>query len=177
MTHGLEWDRPLRYRRGGYTYLDDIDVYYDFDWVTVCGHDRSQFRNGQCLALLARERCPDGKVPTLLLTERTDVPEGSLSTDGRFFLVVNLPRYLTLATGNAAISYYARELHYGIALGEVASRPEIIEAHLTVQRVADWVAASPGRREQLQEALGVDETSATNADSPTCRCLTGAGRS
>jgi hypothetical protein len=170
MTQGLEWDPPLSHRRGGATFLCGIDVYFDFDWFAVCGHDRAQFRNGQCLARLAQANCPDGKTPALLLTARDDVLEHPRATDSHFFLVVNLPRYLAQATGNAAVSYYAGRLESEIArmqqLDELASQPDVIEAVLTVERVAEWASGDADRREQLRKALGVDESTGTKIDIP-----------
>jgi hypothetical protein len=179
MTHGLEWDTPLKYRKGGATFLDGIDVYFDFNWSAVCGHGRSQFRNGQSLARLARANCPDGKTPALLLTADDDVLEHPRTTDSHFFLVVNLPRYLAQATGNAAVSYYAGQLEAEIArmaaLDEVASKPEVIEAVLTAERIAEWAMGDPARREQLRQALGEeDETPGTEIDIPALIAALGA---
>jgi hypothetical protein len=161
MQHAPDWDYPLNYRRGGATFLDGIEVYFDFDWPAVCGHDRPQFKNGQCLARLAQTNCPDGKTAALLLTSHDDIPEHPLTTDSHFFLVVNLPRYLARATGNVAVSYYAEQLQSDITrmgqLDELASRPEILEAVLTVERVAEWAAGDPERREHLRAALDMDE--------------------
>jgi hypothetical protein len=162
MTHGLiEWDPPLRHRHGGDTFLDGIDVYYDFNWWRVCGHGRSQFRNGQSLARLARANCPEGKTPALLLTARDDVPERPITTETHFFLVVNLPRYLAQATGNAAVSYYADQLQAGIVrlaeLEELASRPDVIDTVFSAERLAEW-ASDPEHRQRLRDALGTHET-------------------
>ncbi len=161
MSHAPDWDTPLSYRRGGATFLDGIEVYFDFDWHTICGHDRPQFKNGQCLARLAQANCPDGKTAALLLTARHDVPEHPRTTDSHFFLVVNLPRYLARATGNVAVSYYAEQLQSDITrmgqLDELASQPEILEAVLTVEHVAEWATGVPERREHLRAALDTDE--------------------
>lgn len=174
----LDWDPPLSHRTGGATFLDGIDVYYDFDWVATLGHDRSQFRNGQCLARLARDNCPDGKTAALLLTARDDIPERPITTNSHFYLVVNLPRYLAQSVGNAALTYRARRLETEIVrvaeLQELASRPEVIEAVLTAERVAEWVAAEPERRDQIREALGADEPAGPAADIPALVAALGA---
>jgi Domain of unknown function (DUF4263) len=178
MTHGLEWEPPLQYRRGGYTYLDHIDVFYDFNWEAVCGHDRGQFRNGRCLALLARQNCPEGKTPTLLLTARDDVQEGFRQTEARFFVVVNLPNYLKLATGNAAISYYAMQLQYAIAWQDVATRPEVVANFLTVGGIAEWTRQSPERLDELrmiiEQAPPAGTTGSPEAVVTALSCLTDA---
>jgi hypothetical protein len=169
MTHGLEWESALQYRRGGYTNLDHIDVFYDFDWSAVCGHDRGQFRNGRCLALLARQNCPVGKIPTLLLTERDDAREGFRTTEERFFVVVNLPRYLKLATGNAAISYYAMQLQYAITWQDVATRPDVIEQFLTVEHIAAWAGQSQERLDQVRIVVGQKAPRDSTTDLVTTR--------
>lgn len=170
MPHGLDWDLPLRYRDGGAIFLNGIEVYFDFDWHTVCGHDRPQFKNGQCLARLAQANCPDGKTAALLLAARSDVPEHPRTTDSHFFLVVNLPRYLARATGNVAVSYYAEQLQSNITrmgqLDELASQPEVMEAVLTVERVVEWAAGDPGRRAHLRAALGTDTPVGSEVDIP-----------
>jgi hypothetical protein len=166
----LNWEPPLQYRSGGPTFLLGIDVYYDFDWVSICGHDRSQFPNGQCLARLARDNCPAGKTPALLLTARTDVPERPLIDASHFFLVVNLPRYLAQATGNAAVSYYASRLESDLVhvaeLHDLAHRPDVIEAVLSVERVAAWLSEDPERRDQVRGALGLTKAVDVAADIP-----------
>lgn len=160
----------MRHRRGAATFLDGIDVYFDFDWAAVCGHDRAQFKNGQSLARLSRDTCPDGKTPALLLTARDDVPERPRNTASHFFLVVNLPSYLAQATGNAAVSYYAARLRSEIAqvaeLEEIASKPEVVEAVLTVERIAEWTAGDTERRTQLRKALGAEWTIRPEVDMP-----------
>lgn len=162
MSESLQWDSPLKYRRGGRTFLGGIDIYYDFNWRKVVGHNRSQFRNGQALAQLARARCPKEKRPALLLTARTDTPERPITADERFYLVVNLPRYLARATGNAAVSYYAEELSREIAafeeLEELASRADVVDAVLSVERIAEWATADPARLQQLRGRLAAADS-------------------
>lgn len=178
MPHAPDWDYPLTYRRGGFTFLNGIEVYFDFDWHTVCGHDRPQFKNGQCLARLAQANCPDGKTAALLLTVHDDILEHPRTTDSHFFLVVNLPRYLAHATGNVAVSYYAEQLQSNITrmgqLDELASQPEVLEAVLTVERVAEWAVGDPERREHLRAALDTDEPRDSPVDIPALVAALGA---
>ncbi len=153
-----EWEPPLSYRRGGASLLHGLEVYYDFDWPQVCGHDKPQFRNGQALARLARSECPPGKTAALLLTARADAEERPILTDSHFLVVVNLPRYLSRATGDVAVSYYTNQLKDAIARAEVledlARRPEVAEAVLTVERIAAWAAVDDARAGELRSALG-----------------------
>jgi hypothetical protein len=162
MPHGLDWELTLRHRAGSAVHLDGIDVYYDFDWPRVVGHDRSQFVNGQCLARVARAHCPEGKTPALVLTTQ-DVQPHPHETDSHFFFIVNMPEAIS-AAGNAAETLYARYLESEITkyaqIKELASNPEMIEAVLSVERVADWLREDAARREELQDMLG-DGTEAT----------------
>jgi hypothetical protein len=156
MPHGLDWEPTLQYRAGSAVNLDGIDVYYDFDWRQVVGHDRSQFVNGQCLARVARAHCPEGKTPALVLTTQ-DVQPHPHETDSHYFFVVNMPQALS-AAGNAAETLYARYLESEISrfaqFEQLASNPEMIEAVLSVERVADWLREDEERRAQLDETLG-----------------------
>jgi hypothetical protein len=169
-----DWDPPLEHRKGGPSRLLGIDVYHDFRWTDLLPDERAQFRNGQCLARLAINDCPTGKRPALLLTTRSDVAETPLETDSQFFLVVNLPRYLSQATNDAAASYYAHQLHSGITgiarLGELASSPDVVRAvldkHLDLAEIARWAGNSVERLEQLRELAGKDDQ-ASSADLPS----------
>jgi hypothetical protein len=149
MSLNINWPRPLQHRRGGWTRLDGLDVYYDFDWFEQFQHRRMQFKNGQILAQDVRAACPADKRPALLLTTRKKVREQVIETDSDFIVVLNLPRYLREATGDAAVSYWARNLGIG-RLSQFAdvSPDEIrtfLEFHLTAERVGEWVAADGSR--------------------------------
>ena len=99
-TINLEWPRKLRFRRGGKSRLCGIEVYYDFDWETVLGHDRSTFHNGKRLAELAQEDA-HGKTPALLLTARKDVQEKRTENERYSVLIVNIDSYLATSQGHA----------------------------------------------------------------------------
>ena len=114
MTEALDWERPLRYRRGAQQRLRGIDVFYDFLWASHFPDRRAQFRNGQCLADQVIEDCPEGKRPALLLTDMDDVEEGARETERSYVMVVHLGRYLAQADGNAAAAYLAQRLGQGI---------------------------------------------------------------
>jgi hypothetical protein len=166
MPHGLSWDPPLTHFVGSPTHLDGIDVYHDFDWYSLVGHRRRQFINGQCLARVARLHCPPDRHPALILTTK-DVQPHPQVTETHFFFIVNMPQALA-ATGNAAESLYASYLESEITryaqFEELASNPEMIEAVLSVERVARWLEEDEERRAQLQDALGVPEHDASELD-------------
>jgi hypothetical protein len=156
MPHGLDWEPPLQHFVGSAVNLDGIDVYHDFDWQSLVGHTRRQFVNGQCLARVARAHCPDGKTPALVLTTQNVQPHPHES-DAYFFFIVNMPEALS-AAGNAAETLYARYLESEISkyaqIQDLASNPQMIEAVLSIQRVAEWLRDDPERRTQLESALG-----------------------
>jgi phosphoglycolate phosphatase-like HAD superfamily hydrolase len=174
MPHGLEWERPLSHVEGSPSLLDGIDIYYDFDWASVIGHNRRQFTNGKCLALFVRRHCPDGLTPALLLTKEDVQPHPRL-TDTHFFFVVNLPQ-IVRAYGDVAESLYAGYLESEISrLSEIqrlAADPEMAEAVLTIERVAEWLGRDPERQAQLYAALGPNaETSQAVDISELARAL------
>lgn len=156
MPHGLDWDPPLRHFTGSAINLDGIDVYHDFDWQGLVGHNRRQFINGQCLARVARAHCPEGKIAALVLTTK-DVRPHPHETDTHFFFVVNMPEALG-ATGNPAEALYAQYLESEIVkyaqIRELAANPEMIDAVLSVERVAGWLQDDPERQGQLRDVLG-----------------------
>jgi hypothetical protein len=82
----LDWDVPLKHRKGSGQRLCGIDVYYEFDWLDVFRDQRAQFRNGKSLAKFVQEKCPAGKTPALLLTLRADRKQGFYETPN--FLVL-----------------------------------------------------------------------------------------
>jgi hypothetical protein len=156
VPHGLDWEPTLQHFEGSAVNLDGIDVYHDFDWQSLVGHTRRQFINGQCLARVARLHCPAGKTPALVLTTK-DVQPHPYVTDSHFFFIVNMPQALS-ASGNAAESLYASYLESEITryaqFEELASNPEMIEAVLSVERVANWLREDENRQSQLEDNLG-----------------------
>jgi len=161
MSLDIEWERPLQHRRGGPTRLDGLDVYFDFDWLSVFPDRRMHFRNGQVLAKRVRGATPEGKRPVMLLTTIEDVEERAIETDTDYIFVVNLPRYLEEASGDAAVSYLARNLGIG-RLSEFADvRPAEVRAfldlHLDADRIAEWASSDDARIEAIRRIPGVQD--------------------
>jgi hypothetical protein len=48
----IEWNTPLRHRKGARHRLGGLDIYYDFDWRKMFNHNRAIFPKGQSLAEL-----------------------------------------------------------------------------------------------------------------------------
>lgn len=169
MPLDLDWDVPLAHRQGGATYLDGIDVYYDFDWFAVLRHERAQFTRGQCVAQQVRAHCPEGKTPALLLTDRDGADEGFVETPLHLVLVLNLPEYITTSP-NASLSYLASRLGSGIRrigqLNQLADAdPEEIRAFLQLQLNVDhitaWAADNEAHLEQIRDIPGVRDPGRT----------------
>ncbi|MFH2121752.1 MAG: hypothetical protein ABIJ25_15350 [Pseudomonadota bacterium] len=155
----IPWDRPLTHRRGAGSRLAGLDVYYDFDWRTMFMHDRAVFPHGKSLAQLVARDSPDGKTPTLLLTERSDVQPRIQETEDRYIVIVPIRDYLGHAGADAASTYYARLS--GTPLTQLPSLAELdgfLDEHLTAEALARWVARSQERMGALRDLVGTTST-------------------
>ena len=153
----------MRHRKGAAERLCGIDVFHDFEWLDVYPDGRTQFRNGKSLASFAPEKCPDGKVPALLLTRRKDVRQGIQETDNLSLFVVDIEEYRT-AEGSTALSYLAA--HLDVDITEIEQRQDIaattdpdvlrsfIEVSLEVEHIAAWACGDESRAGQLREIVG-----------------------
>jgi hypothetical protein len=137
MREALDWDRPLRWKRGAQQRLRGIDVYYDFRWSDHFGNDpRVQFRGGQDLADVVRDDCPEGKRAALLLTDRGDVDQGAQETTTHYVVVINLPEYVdAVGEPGTATVYLARMLGNGITRARRFSELSEDEA----EKAAAWL--------------------------------------
>lgn len=168
----LDWDRTLQHHRGAATRLAGIDVYHEFDWRDFFPDERAQFRNGQCLARRILRDCPEGKAPALLLTDRDDIEEGARQTASHYVVVLNLPRYLELAEGDAAVSYLARTLGTGITrLRDLRSladaQPDelraLINLRLEASDIAAWADGDVTRLAALRAIVAEDTSPEADA--------------
>jgi hypothetical protein len=169
----IDWELPLRQRQGARQRLGGLDVYYDFDWPTVFRHNRSTFPNGQSLARLVANECPAGKIPTLLLTGRTDVEPGLRVTAERHIVIVPIHDYLARAGFDAAATYYARLV--GSRLTQLSAlnsadftRDELatfLDRQLNADSLHTWAALSSSNRSVLAEVLSRTEGSTNELSS------------
>lgn len=164
----LDWDVSLHARRGARRRLVGITVYYEFNWRKYRPDRRMQFPNGKVLAQRVIDDCPDDKRPALLLTDRKDIKEGARSTPSYYVVVINLPRYLERAAGNAAVSYLAEtlgpitqagELH-ALAVADPQALCALIKLHLTAADIADWANGDEQRISDLRAITHADATEA-----------------
>lgn len=157
----IDWEPALTQRRGSRRRLGGLDVFHDFDWRTVFRHNRSAFPNGQSLADLVARECPTGKIPTLLLTTRTDVEAGIRETADRHIVVIPISDYLSRAGADAAATYYARMSGARMTqlprLSDVVfSAPEFaqfLSVNLSASTLEAWAGQSDGNRQILESIV------------------------
>jgi hypothetical protein len=159
----LEWDVPLLHRKGAEERLCGIDVFHEFAWHDEFPDERTQFRNGKCLATFVQNNCPAGKTPALLLTLRSEPKQGLVHTDKFSVFVVNLHEYRA-SDGDAALSYLATHLDVDItdieqlrAIADAAD-PDLVRAFigssLDIQHISDWAVDHPERLDALRSLVG-----------------------
>ena len=160
----LEWDPLLRSRWGAPEHLCGIRVFHDFDWLDVFPDERTHFKNGQILARTVQAQTPDGLIPALLLTRRTDVQQGFIMTATHSLFVVNIDEYRR-TPGNPALSYLANHLAVDAAqlqeftqLSELGD-PDAVRARfmrqMDVEQVVAWLNEDDGRLQRLTELIDI----------------------
>jgi hypothetical protein len=160
----LEWDPPLRSRWGAPERLCGIRVFHDFDWLDIFPDERAHFKNGQVLARTVQGQTPDGLIPALLLTRRTDVPQGFITTATHSLFVVNIDEYRR-TPGNPALSYLANHLAVDVAqlheftqlaeLGDPVAVRALFMRQMDVEHVAAWLNEDDGRLQRLTELVHI----------------------
>lgn len=148
----VDWDTPLK-RKVGKARLSNIDVWYDFDWVTLFYHDRATFPYGQSLTTAIREHGPPDKIPCLLLTEKDDAQEGVLDTDTHYVCVIRVKEYLLKASSDPAMAYFAIATQVPLDL--------LFDFHLDEAAILRWIGRKPSRLVDLLQlvvnVMGNDE--------------------
>jgi hypothetical protein len=155
----IPWERPLTQGPSSRSRLTGIDVFHDFVWREVFGHDRAAFRNGQSLTRMIRRDCPAGKQPTLILTTLPLEHARTIETVDRFIAIVPIHDYLASSRADPASTYYARTSGTPVTglstLHDVPfSKQDLqlfLESNLTESVLRDWMEVSPSRRELLSE--------------------------
>jgi hypothetical protein len=165
MSLDLEWEPPLQARWGAPERLAGIRVFHDFDWLDLFPDERTHFRNGRVLAQTVQAQCPEGLTPALLLTRRTDVRQGFVTSGDHWLCVINIDEYRR-TPGNPALSYVANHLDVDVSqlheftdladLGDPDAVRNAVEAQLDLERVAEWIRADDQRLRQLLEVLPND---------------------
>jgi hypothetical protein len=176
----LEWDIPLKRRRGSARRLSGLEIYYDFDWRATFGHDKAVFPRGQSLSSLVHQECPENKRPTLLLTSRSDVTAHIEETDDRYIVIVPINDYLRNAGADAASTYYARQSNTPLTklstLADVdfssAELQHFLNRHLTREVLVEWADSSSERLGLLRDIAGSPESSVPEHTVEAIRRLT-----
>ncbi|WP_405066903.1 DUF4263 domain-containing protein [Kribbella sp. NBC_01510] len=173
MDLDLDWDSPLRTRRGAPRQLRGIRLFYDFVWRDVFSSGRAHFKNGLVLARTVQSRAPEGLEPALLLTRRSDVPQGFRQTSTHFLYILNIDEYRQ-AQGNPALSYLANhlavdatEIHEFADLAQFGD-PERVRSllmrHIKLDDVVSWLNEDVDRPELLAELVNIGTKSSATMD-------------
>jgi hypothetical protein len=142
-TINVPWPTEINLKQGSPDFLRGIAVYHDFDWRTVFRHGRAQFRNGKRLAELANRECPDGKRPSLLLTEWEEVVAAKHETDLHFTLIVNIHKYLDFTGADVAVDFFVTRLQSRVTcLSDVEDN-----------QVLQLAQSDPARMEELKQII------------------------
>ena len=174
------WEPQMMWRRGARKLLAGLDVYHDFPWRKVIGHEKTMFRNGKDLAERVRDGCPDGMTPRLLLTTQDDVEDGRLYTnDANYVFVIRIHKYLAEARGGAAANYLVSIFGVGSidttrrfreAVSNSREFDQILELSVTEEGLARWAGRKPERVAMLQGIVGPRMTCAgVREDDPSAR--------
>ena len=138
------WDKPLK-RKHSSTRLSGLDVWYDFGWKTVFGHNVAAFPHGQSLTSAIRRRCPTGKTPCLLLTQKDDADQGTTQTDSHYVHVIRVNEYLAKSSSDPAMAYFAITVQEDLDL--------LLDLHLDEAAMRRWVGSSAGRIVDLLQLI------------------------
>lgn len=184
MREQLDWDRPLKFRRGARERLRGIELYYDLEWSEHFPDGRAQFRGGKNLADLVIRDCPDDKRPALLLTDRGDVAQGGRQTDRHHVVVINLPQYVSSAEDpGTAQAYLAGLLGSGITLAkryseltedEAEEAAQWLDEHLDEAALLRWAGDNEERLALLRQVAaggGPEEDEADDTSSDVQRAI------
>ena len=171
------WRPRLREKIGAPTLLGGLDVYYDFDWHSVIGHNRAAFRKGKNLAQQVKDGCPSDKIPCLLLTTRDDVEKGPLPTDDDNYVVVaQIQDYRRYTSANPALSYFAGKSGLNTVTAARRARKrvaddreldDILASTITAERLVRWGVRNAKRIRILESALATIKASGQYDDYDT----------
>lgn len=153
-------DWPVRLsQRSSTVRLDGIEVFYDFDWREVIGHDRSAFRNGQALTRYVTSECPEHLTPTLVLTCLDDQQPRSTVSNDRFVVVVPIHEYQAQSGADPAATFFNRLAKAPITdltrLAQLSSDEVdgLLDLHLDKDGLEAWLGRSDQNRSALVEMV------------------------
>lgn len=175
----IDWPIPLRIKNASPVRLPGVVVFHDFDWAKTFGNNRSQFRNGRRLALLAQNDCPKGKKPGLLLTTMPDAEETVIESEELYLVVVNVTRYVG-ASADPALTYLASRLKAPIT---ALSRTQLLRAstedlawlldqRLNAVELRRWAATNSVRRDLLASVISTLGDNKSPPHDPSAETLT-----
>lgn len=159
-----DWPTPLKKRQGGDILLDGIEVWHDFDWLEVMGHDRGVFRNCKSIGRKIKQYTPEGSNPVLLLTQRPEITGYSVRTgaDGQLVHTLNVREVLTVAADAAdtLVGHQASpDFDIGTTIRQLEEIPqaidELIARNLGANRVLEWATRDDESVREITDALSV----------------------
>lgn len=173
LTESLNWTPPLRRLYGRAWRERGIEIYADFSWETLVGHNQLTFTNYLSLANYLRRYLTGDKRRALILTQQDSRPEGRHSEHPEYeIFVVNIRRYREVAKNDAAGAYFAGLqgapiIRASDLMARQFTRDEVaslLDALSTAESVADWIRRHPTET----AALGAiwDEILASCASTP-----------
>ena len=154
LTSFLGWEPPLTMLRGGSSsLLDRIDVFVDFDWDTVVGHRKRTFTNYMSLGKYVRRFAGGDRRRALILTNQNNQREGCRADhDTHDIFIVNLDRYRSVASNDAAGAYFA-----GLKGLPIINDPDdtaaVLDAFGSPETVAAWISRHPDSVPVLAERI------------------------
>lgn len=152
LTEHLDWTPPLRRLYGSAWQRRGIEVYADFPWEQVVGHNQRTFTNYLSLANYLRRHLIGNKRRALILTEQDRRAEGRYPEHPEYeIFVVNLRRYKEVAKNDAAGAYFAGLQGTPIIRGsDLAARKltreevaSLLDVFSTAESVAEWIRRHP----------------------------------
>jgi hypothetical protein len=158
----IPWERPLSQRPSAERRLAGIDVFHDFVWPEIFGHNLGAFPHGQSLSQMVRRECPDGKRPTLVLTTLPSAHATTIETADRYVAIVPIFDYMTSSGADPAATYYARASGSRVTslttLRDVAFSSQELQQFLATQLtdsvLREWMGTSPAHRQLLIDLVG-----------------------
>lgn len=139
----FKWHQKLYFRKGAPSLLSGIDIWYDFNWEAVVGHDRSTFPNGLKLAELVVADCPEGKKPAIVLTRGESTEVRRFETSDDYCVVINIDDYLDNVKSDVARTYFALRMKGLTGISGI-----------NAAAISDWANRDPQNIEFLEQIVG-----------------------
>lgn len=167
-----QWPNVLYRREGSPIRTDGIPIYYDFDWHTEFGHDRSTFQNGTAICQTVSSLCPSGRRPAILLTVREDNDYPLVLTNGNEYILVVALHRLRETRPDAGATFFRDRININLSdVHSVEMTPEarraLVDLNIDVESIRRWSQIDPTHIEQLLAITGTGDNALRTAGSAT----------